>query len=156
MMIHNVMCYSTLCYNIHVGCNSKKDYKGSCLGAVQQNHQQAYKHMQGTTALPYCCDLFVMSLLRSLKPVDGLPDPRGEMSARISSRISSQVIAEANKEVQQAINDTMIPKQRGSYMNYTPSQRAEIAKYAGQHGAAAAAQHFSNKLKKHRLAVDVL
>ena len=43
----------------------------------------------------------VMSLLHYLKPVDGLPDPRGELSAWISS----WVIAESNKKVQQAIND---------------------------------------------------
>ena len=63
-----------------------------------------------------------MSLLCYLKPVDVLPGSRGELSAQISS----QLIAEANKEVQQALNDAMTPKQRGSYTKYTPSQRAEI------------------------------
>ena len=47
-----------------------------------------------------------MCLFRYLKPVGGLPDPRGELSAWISSR----VIAEAKKEVQQAINNAMTPK----------------------------------------------
>ena len=47
------------------------------------------------TAASCSCE---MALLHYMKPIDGLPDPRGSLS----SCISSQAIAEANKEVQKA------------------------------------------------------
>ena len=40
-----------------------------------------------------------MALLRYLKPRDGLPDPRGSLS----SAMPSQAIAQANREVQEAV-----------------------------------------------------
>ena len=81
-----------------------------------------------------------MALLRYMKPVGGLPDPRGSLS----SSIPAQVIAEANKEVQKVMDGS----KRGPYKRYSSTLRAEIAKYACQHGAAAAARHYSRKLEK--------
>ena len=78
-----------------------------------------------------------MALLRYLKPVDGLPDPRGSLS----SSIPTQAIAEANKEVQKAILSEAGGK-RGAYQKYSPTVRSDIGKYACQHGPAAAARYF--------------
>ena len=85
-----------------------------------------------------------MALLRYLKRVDGLPDPKGPLT----SSISAQAIAEANKEVQKAMGQNSVTgKKRGSYKKYTATQRSEIGKYSCQHGAAATARHFSLKLR---------
>ena len=79
-----------------------------------------------------------MALLRYLKPRDGLPDLRGSLS----SLMPSQAIAQANREVQEAIqSDT-------PYKKYSPTVRAEIGKYACHHGVAAAARFFSRRLDK--------
>ena len=71
-----------------------------------------------------------MALLRYLKPVDGLPDPRGSLS----SSIPTQAIAEANKEVQKAILSEAGGK-RGAYQQYSSTVRSDIGKYACQHGS---------------------
>ena len=51
-----------------------------------------------------------MALLKYLKPIDGLPDPKGSLSASMSSR----TIAMANKEVEQVMNKER-GKKRGPY-----------------------------------------
>ena len=79
-----------------------------------------------------------MALLRYLKPRDGLPDPRGALSLSMPS----QAIAEANREVQEATNKV----KWGPYKRYSTSVRAEIGKYASQHGVAATARVFSKRL----------
>ena len=84
-----------------------------------------------------------MALLRYMKPVGGLPDPRGSLS----SSIPAQVIAEANKEVQK-VTGSVDGSKCGPYKRYSSTLHAEIAKYACQHGAAAAARHYSRKLEK--------
>ena len=76
-----------------------------------------------------------MSLLQYMTPTNGLPDPRGSLS----TTISRQAIAAANQEIQKELN----AKKRGQYKKYTPAQRSAIGKYSSQHGAAAAAKHFS-------------
>ena len=82
-----------------------------------------------------------MALLRYMKPIGSLPDPRGPLS----DFIPTQAIAEANKEVEKVrAGDT----KRGSYTKYSAADRAKIGKYACQHGAAAAARHFTGKFKK--------
>ena len=83
-----------------------------------------------------------MALLRYLKPRDGLPDPRGSLS----SSMPSQAIAQANREVQEAIQSDK--GKRGPYKKYSPTVRAEIGKYAYHHGVAAAARFFSRRLDK--------
>ena len=56
-----------------------------------------------------------MALLRYLKPIDGLPDPKGPLT----SYISAQAIAEANKEVQKATShSSATKKKRGNYKKY--------------------------------------
>ena len=77
-----------------------------------------------------------MSLLRYLKPINGLPDPKGSLSTTMS-RAS---IASANQEVQKELNAT---KKRGQYKKYSPEERSAIGKYSTQHGAAATAKHSS-------------
>jgi len=83
-----------------------------------------------------------MALLRYMKPVGGLPGPRGVLS----SSIPTQAIAEANKKVQKAVG-TADGGKHGPYKQYSFTLRAEIAEYACQHGAAATAQYYS-KLEK--------
>ena len=85
-----------------------------------------------------------MSLQRYFKPVDRLPDPKGPLA----SSVSSQAIAEANRQVQKAMGESSATgKKRGTYTKYTATQCSETGKYSCQHGAAAAARHFSRKLE---------
>ncbi len=51
-----------------------------------------------------------MSLRQYLKPRDGLPDPKGSLSRQLSS----ETIAQANKEVEKALNAAG-DKKRGPY-----------------------------------------
>ena len=81
-----------------------------------------------------------MALLRYLKPVNGIPDPRGPLSLSIPS----SVIAEANTQVKEAEKS----KKRGPYQSYSPTLRLEIGKYSCQHGVAAASRYFTRKLKR--------
>ena len=57
-----------------------------------------------------------MSLLRYLKPIDGLPDPRGSLS----TTMSREAITAANQEIQKELNAT---KKRGQYKKYTIAWR---------------------------------
>jgi len=72
-----------------------------------------------------------------MKPVGGLPGPRGALS----SSIPTQEITEANKEVQKTVGTTDGGK-RGHYKRYSSTLCAEIAKYACQHGAAATTRYY--------------
>ena len=56
--------------------------------------------------------------------------------------IPTQAIAEANTEVQKAVG-TADRGKHGPYKQYSFTLRAEIAKCACQHDAAATAQHYS-------------
>ena len=53
-----------------------------------------------------------MSIRRFFKPIDGLPDPKGSLSAAIPSA----AIASANREVQKVMDSGN--KKRGSYKKY--------------------------------------
>ena len=72
-----------------------------------------------------------------MKPSRCLPDPKGSMS------VPSQTIAEANKEVQKAMQAT----KRGPYLQLSVRNRA---KYAGHRGAAAAARHYTRDNEQSR------
>ena len=52
-----------------------------------------------------------------------------------------------NREVEEASRGVTGGK-RGPYKTYSPSEHSQIGKYASQHGATAASQNFSRKLKK--------
>ena len=82
-----------------------------------------------------------MALYRYFKPANGLPDPKGSLS----SKMSSEDIAEMNKAVEEA---SCSRGNRGPYKTYSPSERFQTGKYASQHGATAAARYFSTKLMK--------
>ena len=67
-----------------------------------------------------------MVLLRYLKHVDRLPDPKGPLT----SSMSSQAIVEAKKEVQKAMGQSsMTGKKRGIYKKYTATRCSENGKY---------------------------
>ena len=83
-----------------------------------------------------------MALLRYLRPIDGLPDPKGPPSFKLPSA----AIANANHHVQEAIHNGK--QKRGSYNSYSPIMRSDTGKYACQHGVASAAQVFSKRLEK--------
>ena len=79
-----------------------------------------------------------MTLLCYLKPASGLSDPSESLSSSVH-----KVIAEINKKV----TKIMDRNKHDPYKWYCSILRAEIAKYACQHGAAAA-WHYLRKLKK--------
>ena len=86
-----------------------------------------------------------MALLHYLQPTRGLPDPRGPLN----SQVSATTIAAANKEVEKAMKSDRTPRGKcGPYKRYSPSLRAEIAKYECMHGAGATARRYSNKLNE--------
>ena len=55
------------------------------------------------------------SILRYLKPVDGMPDPRGSITRVLPTSMST--VALANKEVQ----NVLAPKKRGPYASSSES-----------------------------------
>lgn len=46
------------------------------------------------------------------------------------------------------------PKQRGSYLKFTPKEKAEIVKYTSEHGIARACNHFKEKNVKKSSIID--
>ena len=74
-----------------------------------------------------------MALLQYLQRRDSLPDPKGSLS----SAISAQAIAQANQEVQAAEEEDIQVREkrkRSAYNRYSPTDRADIGRYASQHG----------------------
>ena len=86
--------------------------------------------------------LVKMALLWYLRPIDGLPDPKG----LLSSEVPSAAIAEANRHIQEATHEGK--RKRGTYNSYSTINCSEIGKYACQHGVATAAQVFSRLGKR--------
>ena len=84
-----------------------------------------------------------MSLLCYLKPINGVPDPKGPLS----SSILSSVIVEANNRMQEAERAEK-SKKRSPYQSYLPTLRLEIGKYPSLHGVTAASRYFTRKLKR--------
>lgn len=74
-------------------------------------------------------------------PKGNLPNPDGTLS-RV---IPSAAIASANKEVR-LLTEAARKSKRGPYHKYTPEQRADIGKYAVQHGVVSAKRKYSMKL----------
>ena len=79
-----------------------------------------------------------MELLRYLRPVNSHGDPKKSLSGSIPT----QAISQANKEVENAVGNTIGGK-CGPYTRY--SQRSDIAKYACQHGALEQQQPFLHR-----------
>ena len=76
-----------------------------------------------------------MALLRYMKPIGGLPGPRGSLSSSIPKRIRRfRRQLELWTEVKVLTSGTAL--------------RAEIAEYACQHDAAATTWYYSKKLEK--------
>ena len=80
-----------------------------------------------------------MALFRYFKQRDGFPDPKGSLSLAIPS----QAISIANRKVTEA---TASYKKRGPYKKYSPEERCQIGRCAGDHGVAAAARYFSRNV----------
>ena len=81
---------------------------------------------------------YVMALHRYFKPISSkLPDPNGPLS----KEMPSAAIREANKSVEKTrateAQNSEKPS-RGQYGRFTPTQAAQVAKYAVQHGNQAA------------------
>ena len=85
-----------------------------------------------------------MSILRYVRHLDDLANPRGPLSEVLQPR----EISEANKQVQapQQAKSNSGQKKCEPYNKYDDAQRAAIGKYACQHGPAAAARRFSKTL----------
>ena len=83
-------------------------------------------------------------LYRYYQPVrgDNLPDPKGPLSATIPR----QAIAEANKQVQEAVNEKASIK-RGSYGHFDAKTRAAVGMYACKNGVVATARYYSRDTK---------
>ena len=85
-----------------------------------------------------------MAILQYLKPINGLPDPRGSLATEVPSRDIAEAIL--NALVQSVHQEVRVGVKRGSYNKYSDADCVAIAKYASQHGAAAAARYFSRRL----------
>ena len=66
-----------------------------------------------------------MALLCYMRPVNGLPDPQGQLSLTLPS----SSIVEANHLVQEVMKEAAKQK-RGPYKTYSPTVRSEIDKYS--------------------------
>ena len=78
-----------------------------------------------------------MALLQYLQCRDSLLDTK----ASLSFAIPAQAIAWANQEVQAAVEDIQERRKQGAYNCYSPTDRADIGKYASQHGVDVAISH---------------
>ena len=72
-----------------------------------------------------------------------LPDPKGPLS----NKVPSISIAEANKEVLKILNENQTKK--GPYIKVTPERKAQIARYAMEHGDCASSRKYSQELQQH-------
>ncbi len=75
-----------------------------------------------------------------------LPDPRGPLTRQIPST----AIASANGEVRQLLQaqqaaEPVSATKRGSYVKFTPEQKAEVGKRAAEHGVAATVRYFGKR-----------
>ena len=74
-----------------------------------------------------------------------LPNPTGPLS----STIPSPAIEEANAAVRATAEEQGVNKRkRGPYLTLSDNIRAQIGKYAGEHGVSAAARHFTKVIGK--------
>ena len=79
-----------------------------------------------------------MSLLKYLKPKDGLPDPKRPLLQSVPSPAIAAVKEEVNKVESGG-------KKHGPYRQYTPEECSAIGKYMNAHGIVAAACYFTGR-----------
>ena len=83
----------------------------------------------------------ILSICLKRKKVEtALPDPTGPLS----NKVPSISIAKANKEV---LNEN--PTKKAPYIKVTPECKAQIARYAMEHGNCAASRKYSKELQQH-------
>ncbi len=76
-----------------------------------------------------------MALLRYMRPIGGLPDPRGSLSTTIPAQAIAKEIERWRRQLGQRLEANVV-----LYVKHSASQRSQIAKYACEYGAAAAAR----------------
>ena len=85
-----------------------------------------------------------MALHRYFKPISGkLPDPNGDLS----KEMPSAAIREANKGVEKATEASQNKRSREKYGRFTPTQVAQAAKFAVEHGNQAAIRRYSEEFR---------
>ena len=100
----------------------------------------------GTFCSCFNSDEALMSILKYFKRKGveaALPDPKGPLS----NKVPSISIAEANKEVLKNLNENQTKK--SPCIKVTPEQKAQIARYAMEHGNCAASRKYSKELQQH-------
>ena len=87
-----------------------------------------------------------MSILNFFKRK--IPQERGIfLPSPVSTRcISEEEVAACNKEVEAVVVQQQDEKQKKQYHSYSSQQRADIVKYAAEHGPTAASRHFTKLL----------
>ena len=70
-----------------------------------------------------------MALYRYFRPAHGVLDSKGPLLGTIAP----SVLAEVNKEVKSVAGAQK--KKRGSYLFFTPEEKARVAQYAGIHAS---------------------
>ena len=84
-----------------------------------------------------------MALLKYFQRVsDTLPSPDGPLSVSVPSSSISAANKKVKRVIEQATSSSTAHK-RGSYDNFTPEEKARIAKRASEHGVTAAIRYFS-------------
>ena len=81
-----------------------------------------------------------MSLYHYCRPADDVLDSKGPLSRTIAPSI----LAEVNKEVKSVT--VAQKKKRGSYLSFTPEEKARVAQYGSVHGVRAAMRRFRGEL----------
>ena len=71
-----------------------------------------------------------------MRPKEGLPDPRGSLSASLLS----STVAEASRQVQKVLK--VDNRKCGPFKSYSCAMHSEIERYACHHGVAAATRVF--------------
>ena len=78
-----------------------------------------------------------MSLYRYCRPADSVLDRNG----RLTHTIAPNVLSEVNKEMKLVAAGKK--KKRGSYLSFTPEEKARVAQYGSVNGVRAAVRRFS-------------
>ena len=81
------------------------------------------------------------------------PNPQGSLSRRIPSSCIESANKQVSAELAASIRSTTTKRKRGPYNRYMPKEKAEIAKYAVQHGMSAALRHFKDRFPELKLSV---
>ena len=110
---------------------------------IYENHDRLKNFAHGHGDSCYVSVKFISWLcIITFKISNKLPDPYSPLS----KTIPSEAIKEVNKIVEQSIKNAGTKHSRGTYLKFTSTQQAQVAKYTVENGNQAAIRRYSKEL----------